>query len=78
MRPKTVRGVFRRTLNEPGLLGFSEQTVFDFTAGIIAVIDVKRFCHVAIGEDDHGIDIGIIGFEGIGQDDNRIDWTWRE
>lgn len=60
MGTETVLGALRRTLNEPSLLSISKQVVFNFTAGIIAVIDVERFYRGAISEDDHGFDMGII------------------
>jgi hypothetical protein len=42
----------RRSLDEPCLLCLSEQTIFDLTAGVIAIVDVEGFVDGTVGEDN--------------------------
>ena len=78
MGSKGIGIVSRRPLNEPSLLCLPEEPIFDFTAGIIAIIDHEGFGDRTIGEDDESIGVGVVAFVRIVKNHNDIDGIGRE
>ena len=62
-----------RTLNEPCLLGLSKDRVFNFTSGVISIIDLEGFVYRGIGEDHKGFSIGVFDLVGVFYDHDSVD-----
>lgn len=72
MGAESVDIVSSRSLNEPGLFCFPEQPVFNFAAGIIAVVDFDRLLNRTIGEDNESAGVGVVALERVVQHDYGI------
>ena len=72
MGSKGIGIVSRRPLNEPSLLCLPEEPIFNFTAGIITIVDGEGLGHGTIGEDDKDIGVRVVALVRIVENHNGI------